>query len=52
MDSDKEVARIKDKVDIMIDTSKSDEYIKYGLFANPQLEQPSGYAFREKFIEQ
>jgi len=35
MDDNKLVARIKDKVDIMVDTATSNEYVKYGLFANP-----------------
>jgi hypothetical protein len=56
LDNDKLVARIKDKVDIMVDTATSDEYVKYGLFANPTMEKDqvlqSGYAFREKFVEQ
>lgn len=38
MDGDKLIARIKDKVEIMIDTKISNEYVKYGLFANPYIE--------------
>lgn len=39
MDGDKLLSRIKDKVDIMVDTHASDEYEKYGLFANPFIEK-------------
>lgn len=39
IDGDRLIAKIKDKPDIMIDSSNTSEYIKYGLFANPTFEQ-------------
>lgn len=35
IDNGKEIARMKNKVEILIDDAKSSAYIKYGLFANP-----------------
>jgi hypothetical protein len=51
MDKEKLIARMKDKVDILIDTSTSDEYVKYGLFANPVVEKENiDFSFKEKFV--
>lgn len=39
MDGDKLICSMKDKVEIMVDTTASNEYVKYGLFANPYIEK-------------
>jgi hypothetical protein len=35
MENGKEIAKMKNKVEILIDDVKSNAYVKYGLFSNP-----------------
>ncbi|CAD8181609.1 unnamed protein product [Paramecium octaurelia] len=45
----KQIAKMKNKVEILIDDAKSNAYIKYGLFSNPNDQQYVEHYFEQTF---